>query len=82
MTLKMKQYASVEDPLNMHRTVSNEAYLISEIPNIINGENFIIAPGKRKIPDSIFSDKFCEEQAFFIFFLWINLAIMLLQIFQ
>ena len=26
------EYASVEDPLNMHRTASNKATLISEIP--------------------------------------------------
>ena len=30
------EYASVEDPLNMHITASNETTLISEIPNIIN----------------------------------------------
>ena len=30
------EYASVKDPLNMHRTATNETTLISEIPNIIN----------------------------------------------
>ena len=39
------EYASFEDPLNMHRIASNEATLISEIPDIINEENVIIAPG-------------------------------------
>ena len=30
------EYASVEDPLNMHRTSTNKTTLISEITNIIN----------------------------------------------
>ena len=30
------EFASVEDPLNMHRTASNETTFVSEIPNIIN----------------------------------------------
>ena len=37
---------------------------MSEIPNIIDQENVIIAPGQGKTPVSILSDKFCEEQAF------------------
>ena len=32
----------------MHRTRSNETALVSEIPCIINNENFIIAPGQEK----------------------------------
>ena len=38
------QFALVEDPLNMHRTASNETNLVSEILNIINEEN-VSAPG-------------------------------------
>ena len=30
------EFASVEDPLNMYRTASDETTLVSEIPNIIN----------------------------------------------
>ena len=30
------EFASVEDPLNMHRTASNKTTFVSEIPNIIN----------------------------------------------
>ena len=30
------EYASVEGPLNTHRTASNKTTLISEIPNVIN----------------------------------------------
>ena len=58
------EYASVEDPLNMHRTATNKTTLISEIPNIIDEENVIIAPGQVKTPVSIFGDEFFEEQAF------------------
>ena len=58
------EFASVEDPLNKHRTASKETILVSEIPNMIDKENVIIAPGKRKTPVSILSDEFCEEQAF------------------
>ena len=36
------EYASVEDLLNMNRTVTNEATLISGIPNIINEKHFQI----------------------------------------
>ena len=61
---KFKQYGSVEDPLNKHRTGSNETALVSEIPNIINDENIIIVPGQGKNPVSILSDQFYEEQAF------------------
>ena len=38
----------------MHRTASNETTLVSEIPNITNEENVIIA--------SVLSDEFCEKQ--------------------
>ena len=37
---------SVQDPLNMHRTASNETTVVSEIPNMINDENVIVAPGQ------------------------------------
>ena len=42
------EYGSVEDPLSMYRTGSNETALVSEIPSIINDENVIIAPGQGK----------------------------------
>ena len=58
------EFTSVEDPLNMYRTASNETTLVSEIPNIINDENVIIAPAQGKTPVSILKDEFCEEQAF------------------
>ena len=41
----------------MHRTASNDTALVSEIPNVINEENVIIAPGQGK-------QQFCEEKAF------------------
>ena len=58
------EYASVDDPLNMHRTATNETTPISEIPNIINEKNVIIAPGQGNSPDSILGDEFREEQVF------------------
>ena len=58
------EFASVEDPLNMYRTASDETTLVSEIPNIINEENVTIAPSQGKIPVSILRDELCEEQEF------------------
>ena len=55
---------SVEGPLHMYETESNPTTLVSEISNIINEENVIIAPGQRRKPVSILHDEFCEEQAF------------------
>ena len=54
------EFTSVEDPLNMHRTASNKTTLVFQIPNIINEENVIIAPGQGKTPVSILNDEFCE----------------------
>ena len=71
----------VEDPLSMHRTASNETTLVSNIANIVNNENIITAPGQGKTPVSVLSDEFCEEH-FLIFFPQVNLAPMLLEIFQ
>ena len=58
------EYASVEDPLNMNRPVSNETTLISEMPKTINEERVTIAPRQGKILVSILSDELREEQAF------------------
>ena len=44
-TRSRTEFASFEDPLNMHRTASNEATFVSEIPNIIDEKNVIIALG-------------------------------------
>ena len=76
------EFASVEDLLNMHRIASNKITLVSEIPNIINDENVIIALGQGKKPVSILAMNFVKIKHFHIFFLRINLAIMLLEIFQ
>ena len=54
------EHVSVEGPLNMHWTASNETTLLSEIPNIIP----IIALGLRKKTVSVLNDEFCEEQVF------------------
>ena len=42
------EYDSVEEALSVHRTVSNEATLVSEVPYITNDEYVIIAPGQGK----------------------------------
>ena len=44
-TRSRTEFASFEDPLNMHRTASNETTFVSEIPNIIDEKNVIIALG-------------------------------------
>ena len=42
----------------MHRTASHETTLVSEIPNIINEGDVIIAPGQGKKPVSILNDEY------------------------
>ena len=51
-------------PLNIHRTASNEITLESEIRNIIDDKNVIIATEQRIAPISILSDDFCEQKTF------------------
>lgn len=58
------EYGSVQDPLSVYRSESNETFFISELLNIINNENFIIAPRQGIKPISILSDEFFKEQAF------------------
>ena len=77
------EYASVEDPLSMHRTASNETTLSSEIPNVILEENVIIVPGQEKFSASILSEEyFVDRKHFLIFFLGVDLAIILLEMFR
>ena len=40
------EYATIEDPLSLHRTSSNVTCVISEIRNIIIEENVILHQGK------------------------------------
>ena len=75
------EFTSFKNPLNTHRTASNETTLVSEIANIINDKYIIIASGQRKI-SAISSDEFCKVKHFRIFFLRVNLSIMLLEIFR
>ena len=58
------EYGSVKNSLNKPRTGLNETTLASEITNIINDENGIIAPWQGKNPVSILSNECYEEQAF------------------
>ena len=76
------EFASVEDPLNIHRTASYETTLVSEIPNIINDKNVIIASGQGK-KQLLFKVMNLEKsKRFHTFFLRVNLVIMVLEIFQ
>ena len=52
------------DSFHNHSTSSNETALISEVPNTVENENLIVAPGQGKSPISVFNDKFGEELAF------------------
>ena len=47
------EFALVQDPLNLHRTASDETILISGIPNIINKKMLLLHQGRARI--SIFS---------------------------
>ena len=76
------EFASVKGPLKMQRTASNEANLVSEIPNIVNNENFIIASGQEKSNFSFKRLIFLKRKHFRIFFLRVNLVVMLLEMFQ
>ena len=79
---------SVKDVINIYRTASNETTLVSEIINIINEEYVTTAPGQGKKTVLILSDKLRKDKAafkaqhFLIFFLRVNLVMMLLKIFQ
>ena len=52
-----------ENGSNLNST-SNETVLVSEVPNIVQNENLIVAPGQGKSPISVFNDSHCEELAF------------------
>ena len=60
------EFNSVEDPLNMHRTVLNQTILVSEIPNIINQENGITAPGQAKNQFQYLTMNFVKSKHFLI----------------
>ena len=60
----------------MHRIAWNETTRISEVAYIIDKEN-IVESVQGKTPVSILSSEFCEEKDFPIFFVKVNLALML-----
>ena len=80
------EYASVENPLDMHRTASNsikwDNSCFWDSKYLINEKDTIIAPGQGKKPVSIFSYEFCKDQAFPYLLPRVNLAIKLLDIFR
>ena len=72
------EFASVEDPLNVHTTALNETTLVSEIPYTINEEKYYNCTGAKKRFEVI---NFVNSKHFYIFFLRVNLTIMVLEIF-
>ena len=82
------EYALVVDTLNMHRTTSNKTTLNSEISNLNNERNVAIAIKKTQLllqEKSQFQFQvmnFVKNQHFLIFFLGVNLGIILLKILQ
>ena len=42
------EFTSVDDPPTMHKTASNEATIVSEIPNKINEKMSLLHQGKKK----------------------------------
>ena len=63
-----REYASVEDSLNMRRIPSNETTLISEIPNIIIEENVLTAAGQK----TVLRMSFVKSKHFLTFFLRVD----------
>ena len=76
------EYVSVEDPLKVHRSAVNGTTLVSEIPNIIHKKNVIFVTGQDKKQFQLQVINFVKSKHFFFFFLRVNLAIMLHEIFQ
>ena len=58
------QFSLIEDPLNMHRSGTNETVLVSEVPNIFDKENVIKAPKQEKSPLTVLNDDRHEELLF------------------
>ena len=53
-----------ENPLDGHRTASNETIMTSKIPLQFDDDTVTIAPGDGQKPISIFEDEYCEEMSF------------------
>ena len=63
-TKTLKEYASVEDTLNMHKTASSETTIVSGVPDIIDEKIVMTKPKQRKKTVSILNYEFCQEQVF------------------
>ena len=68
-----KEYASVEDLLGMHRSVSNETAFFLRFQTYLMRKMLLLHQDKEKT--------FNFKQHFLIFFLRVNLAIMFLEMF-
>ena len=76
------EYGSVEDPLSMHKTGSNETALVSEVPPIINDKIVIIGEHKGEHQFQFSTMNFVNSKYFLSFLLKVNLAIKFRKIFQ
>ena len=53
-----------DNPLDEHRTASNETIMASKIPIQVDEDVITVAPCEGQVPVSIFDDPRCEEMAF------------------
>ena len=65
-----------ENPLDEHRTASNETIMASKIPLQVDDDTLTVAPGEGKKPISIFEDaRIVKKWPFHIYFQQENLVI-------
>ena len=67
------KYALFENPLNIHSFASNKATVASKFPNINAEEDVVVAPGQGAT---------MKNKHFLIFFPKVNLALIVVKIFQ
>ena len=53
-----------DNPLDEHRTSSNETIMASKIPIQVHDDTVTVAPGEGQTPIPLFEDEYCEEMAF------------------
>ena len=62
---RLEETEEDENPLDVHRTASNETIMMSKFPIDIDDKHTVsVAPGEGRRPLSIFEDENCEEMTF------------------